>query len=59
MPSVLQLELLPALNVLTDLFRDDSPKLEDIALYFFPSEHTERSAFTSYFDDLSRPLFVV
>ncbi|RDY05096.1 hypothetical protein CR513_11091, partial [Mucuna pruriens] len=43
MPSVLQLELLPALNVLTDVFLDDSPKLQDIALYFFPSEHTERS----------------
>ncbi|TKY73311.1 hypothetical protein E2542_SST02063 [Spatholobus suberectus] len=43
MPSVLQLESLPAWNVLTDVFQDDSPKLQDIALYFFPSEHTERS----------------
>ncbi|TKY73310.1 hypothetical protein E2542_SST02062 [Spatholobus suberectus] len=43
MPSVLQLELLPALNVLTDVFQDDSPKLQDIALYFIPLEHSERS----------------
>ncbi|KAK7304686.1 hypothetical protein VNO77_42572 [Canavalia gladiata] len=43
MPSVLQLESLPAFNVLTDVFQDDSPSLQDIALYFFPSEHTERS----------------
>ncbi|XP_027902751.1 uncharacterized protein LOC114162934 isoform X2 [Vigna unguiculata] len=43
MPSVLQLESLPALNVLTDIFPDDSPNLQDIALYFFPSEHTDRS----------------
>ncbi|QCE13987.1 hypothetical protein DEO72_LG11g985 [Vigna unguiculata] len=42
MPSVLQLESLPALNVLTDIFPDDSPNLQDIALYFFPSEHTDR-----------------
>ncbi|XP_027339494.1 uncharacterized protein LOC113853193 [Abrus precatorius] len=43
MPSVLQLESLPVLNVLTDIFLDDYPSLQDIALYFFPSEHTERS----------------
>lgn len=51
MPSVLQLESLPVLNALTDIFQDNSPRLQDIALYFFPSELTERSAFTSYFDD--------
>lgn len=55
MPSVLQLESLPVLNALTDIFQDNSPRLQDIALYFFPSELTERSAFTSYFDD---PFFV-
>ena len=43
MPSVLQLEALPALNVLTNVFPDDSPNLRDIALYFFPSECTDRS----------------
>ncbi|KAL2340699.1 hypothetical protein Fmac_008639 [Flemingia macrophylla] len=43
MPSVLQLKSLPALNVLTDIFQDDSPKLNDVALYFLPSENTERS----------------
>ncbi|CAJ1975419.1 unnamed protein product [Sphenostylis stenocarpa] len=43
MPSVLQLESRPALNVLTDIFLDDSPNLQDIALYFFPSQQTERS----------------
>lgn len=44
MPSILQLESLPALNVLTGIFQDDSPKLQDIALYFFPSEHTDNSS---------------
>ncbi|KAL2340702.1 hypothetical protein Fmac_008642 [Flemingia macrophylla] len=43
MPSVLQLETLSALNVLTDVFRDESPKLQDIALFFFPLEDNERS----------------
>ncbi|KAK7354229.1 hypothetical protein VNO80_19688 [Phaseolus coccineus] len=43
MPSVLKLESHTALKVLTDIFQDDSPKLQDIALYFFPSEQTERS----------------
>ncbi|KAL2340701.1 hypothetical protein Fmac_008641 [Flemingia macrophylla] len=43
MPSVFRLESLPALNVLTGIFRDESPKLQDIALFFFPSEDTERS----------------
>ncbi|QCE13986.1 hypothetical protein DEO72_LG11g984 [Vigna unguiculata] len=43
MPSILQLESRPALKVLIDIFQDDSPKLQDIAVYFFPSEQTERS----------------
>ncbi|KAH1126824.1 hypothetical protein GLYMA_06G203100v4 [Glycine max] len=43
MPPVLQLESLPVLNALTDIFQDNSPRLQDIALYFFPSELTERS----------------
>ncbi|KHN17818.1 hypothetical protein glysoja_029126 [Glycine soja] len=43
MPSVLQLESLSASNVLTDIFWDGSPKLQDIALYFFPSKQTEKS----------------
>ncbi|KAK8465857.1 hypothetical protein PHAVU_009G191900 [Phaseolus vulgaris] len=42
MPSVLHLEAFPALNVLTNIFPDESPKLQDIALYFFPSECTDR-----------------
>jgi len=45
MPSILQLESRPALKVLIDIFQDDSPKLQDIAVYFFPSEQTERLAF--------------
>jgi hypothetical protein len=53
MPSVLQLESLSASNVLTDVFQNDPPTLEDIALYFFPSENNERSAFASYGDTLS------
>jgi len=52
-PSVLQLESLPALNVLTDEFQNYSPSLQDIALYFFPSDNNERSAFASYVDTLS------
>ena len=51
MPSVLHLEAFPALNVLTNIFPDESPKLQDIALYFFPSECTDRS-FLTYFLDL-------
>lgn len=43
MPSVLQLESLPALNGLADAFQDCSPSLQDIALYFFPSDNSERS----------------
>ncbi|CAJ2639267.1 uncharacterized protein LOC123917495 [Trifolium pratense] len=43
MPSVLQLESLSASNVLTDIFQNYSPTLQDIALYFFPSENNERS----------------
>ncbi|XP_050881971.1 uncharacterized protein LOC127085498 [Lathyrus oleraceus] len=42
-PSVLQLESLSALNVLTDVFQNYSPTLQDIALYFFPSDNQERS----------------
>ncbi|XP_057440018.1 uncharacterized protein LOC130731825 [Lotus japonicus] len=38
MPSVLQLEPLPALNILADVFQNDSPCLEDIAVYFFPTD---------------------
>jgi hypothetical protein len=64
MPSVLQLESLSASNVLTDVFQNYSPTLQDIALYFFPSENNERSAFSSYGDTLSfvgsvKLLFVV
>ncbi|CAI8596234.1 unnamed protein product [Vicia faba] len=42
-PSVLKLESLSALNVLTDVFQNYSPTLQDIALYFFPSDNQERS----------------
>lgn len=59
MPPVLQLESLPALNVLTDVFQNDSPSLQDIALYFFPSDNNERSAFASYFILLSFLVFGV
>ena len=45
MPAVLQLEPRPALKDLTEIFGDDSPKLHDIALYFFPSQQTHRLAF--------------
>ena len=49
MPAVLQLEPRPALKDLTEIFGDDSPKLQDIALYFFPSQQTHRLAFTLFF----------
>ncbi|CAL0327599.1 unnamed protein product [Lupinus luteus] len=42
MPSLLQLESLPTLNVLTDVFQNECPTLQDIALYFFPLDHIER-----------------
>ncbi|XP_058751329.1 uncharacterized protein LOC131624402 isoform X2 [Vicia villosa] len=42
-PQVLQVESLSALNVLTDVFQNYSPTLQDIALYFFPSDSQERS----------------
>ncbi|OIW15426.1 hypothetical protein TanjilG_12280 [Lupinus angustifolius] len=42
MPSLLQLKSLPTLNVLTDVFQNDCPTLQDIALYFFPLDHIER-----------------
>eukprot|EP00257_Ricinus_communis_P024914 XP_025012328.1 uncharacterized protein LOC8284436 isoform X2 [Ricinus communis] len=42
MPIVLQIELLPR-HVWADVFQKDYPDFRDIALYFFPSENTERS----------------
>ncbi|KAE9587472.1 hypothetical protein Lalb_Chr23g0273991 [Lupinus albus] len=42
MPSPLRLESRPTLNVLTDVFQNDCPTLQDIALYFFPLDHIER-----------------
>ncbi|MED6130609.1 hypothetical protein PIB30_002201 [Stylosanthes scabra] len=43
MPQILQLESLPRLDVITDVFQNDRPDLQDIALYFFPSYENERS----------------
>lgn len=43
LPAVLNAELLP--SVLIDIFENDCPGLEDVALYFFPSENCERSVF--------------
>jgi len=64
MSAVLQLEPRPALKDLTEIFGDDSPKLQDIALYFFPSQQTDRLAF--YFIlfcfsllVLAEPVFIV
>ncbi|XLU75661.1 hypothetical protein S245_034714 [Arachis hypogaea] len=42
MPQTLQLESLPRLDVLTDVFQNNCPDLQDIALYFFPSNENER-----------------
>ncbi|CAK9147974.1 unnamed protein product [Ilex paraguariensis] len=41
MPEVLQFELVPRINLWTDLFQDDCPDKEDIGLYFFPSGRYE------------------
>ncbi|XP_054807546.1 uncharacterized protein LOC129309837 isoform X2 [Prosopis cineraria] len=43
MPSVLEVEPLPISNFLIDLFQSDCPGLQDVALYFFPSDNCERS----------------
>ncbi|KAK7243386.1 hypothetical protein RIF29_38181 [Crotalaria pallida] len=52
MPSLLQLESLPMLNVLTEVFQNDCPTLQDIALYFFPSDSTERCRSRKNFNSL-------
>jgi len=54
MTAVLQLEPRPTLKALTEIFRDNSPKLQDIALYFFPSQQTKRLAFFFFSFSLSR-----
>lgn len=41
MPSVLEVNPLPVSSLLKDLFQN-KPGLEDVALYFFPSDNSER-----------------
>ncbi|XP_059443575.1 uncharacterized protein LOC132175601 isoform X2 [Corylus avellana] len=43
MPQVLQVQLLPRCQMWADLFQNDCPDLNDIALYFFPADNIERS----------------
>ncbi|KAL4639750.1 hypothetical protein ACB092_03G240600 [Castanea dentata] len=43
MPPVLNVELLPQFQILSDLFQNDCPDLRDIALYFSPDENIESS----------------
>lgn len=57
MPSVLQLEPLPALNILADVFQNDSPCLEDIAVYFFPTD-SARSVFAYWYSYFLSPFLL-
>jgi hypothetical protein len=43
MPPVLPVQLLPRCQMWADLFQNDCPDLNDIALYFFPADNIERS----------------
>ncbi|KAK4252512.1 hypothetical protein QN277_014504 [Acacia crassicarpa] len=43
LPAVLEVEPLPISSVLIDLFQNDCPGLQEVALYFFPSDNCERS----------------
>ncbi|GMY25848.1 hypothetical protein FCV25MIE_21090 [Fagus crenata] len=43
MPLVLQVKLLPRSQVWADLFQNDCPDLNDVALYFSPDKNIERS----------------
>ncbi|PON38265.1 hypothetical protein TorRG33x02_345590 [Trema orientale] len=43
MPPVIQAKMLPQFQFLADLFEDDCPDLQDVALYFFPADNVERS----------------
>jgi hypothetical protein len=42
MPPVLQVQLHPWCQIWTDLFQNDCPDLNDIALYFFPDDNIKR-----------------
>lgn len=48
MPIVLQVKLLPRFQIWAELFQNNCPDLQDIALYFFPSDNTEKYYFTFY-----------
>ncbi|XP_059443572.1 uncharacterized protein LOC132175600 isoform X2 [Corylus avellana] len=43
MPPVLQVQLLPRCQMWAELFQNNCPDLNDIALYFFPADNIERS----------------
>ncbi|XP_028763523.1 uncharacterized protein LOC114753430 [Neltuma alba] len=43
LPSVVEVQPLPISSFLIDLFQNDCPGLQDVALYFFPSDNCERS----------------
>ncbi|XP_038725967.1 uncharacterized protein LOC120017005 [Tripterygium wilfordii] len=43
MPTVLEVILLPRQHIWVDLFQNDCPNLDDIALYFFPAHDTKRA----------------
>ncbi|BFG32877.1 hypothetical protein CerSpe_191510 [Prunus speciosa] len=43
MPLIVNANWLPRSSIWTDIFQDNDPVLEDVALYFFPDENIERS----------------
>ena len=49
MPLVLQVKLLPRSQVWADLFQNDCPDLNDVALYFSPDKNIERFVLPSDF----------
>lgn len=49
MPRVLQVKLLPRCQLWGELFQNNGPDLNDIALYFFPADNIERFVLASNF----------
>ncbi|XP_059444820.1 uncharacterized protein LOC132176587 isoform X2 [Corylus avellana] len=47
MPLVLQVKLLPRCQLWEELFQNNGPDLNDVALYFFPDDNIERSKETT------------
>jgi hypothetical protein len=49
MPPVLQVMLLPRCRLWEELFQNNGPDLNDVALYFFPDDNIERYVLASSF----------